>query len=72
LRLSRGAVAELTAPQIFVGRSDVAGVGPMHYGFGFFVGHYRGARSIDHNGDPWFGYNCDLRLLPEYGSGVRC
>jgi len=70
LRLSPAAATELTAPQIYIGRSDFAEIGAVHYGFGFFVGHYRGARSIDHNGGPWFGYNCDLRLLPEHGSGV--
>ena len=70
VRLSPAAATELTAPQIYISHADFAEIGPVHYGFGFFVGHYRGARSIDHNGGPWFGYNCDLRLLPEYGSGV--
>jgi hypothetical protein len=70
LRLSPTAATELTAPQIYIASSDFAEIGPVHYGFGFFVGHYRGARCIDHNGGPWFGYNCDLRLLPEHGSGV--
>jgi CubicO group peptidase (beta-lactamase class C family) len=55
LRLSPAAATELTAPQTYIGRSDFTEIGPVHYGFGFFVGHYRGARSIDHNGDPWFG-----------------
>jgi CubicO group peptidase (beta-lactamase class C family) len=70
LRLSPAAAAELTAPQIYLGPSDFAEIGPINYGFGFFVGHYRGARSVDHNGGPWFGYNCDMRLLPDHGSGV--
>jgi hypothetical protein len=70
LRLSPAAAGELTAPQIYVGPSDFAEIGRVNYGFGFFVGDYRGARSIDHNGGPWFGYNCDMRLLPDHGSGV--
>jgi CubicO group peptidase (beta-lactamase class C family) len=70
LRLSPAAAADLTAPQIYIARSDFAEMGPVHYGFGFFVGHYRSARCISHNGGPWFGYNCDLHLLPEHGSGV--
>ena len=69
LRLSPGAVSELTAPQIYVGRSDFAEVGQVHYDFGFNVVNYRGARRIDHGGG-WSGYNCDLRLLPDHGSGV--
>ena len=44
-------------------------VGDRHYGFGFNVVYYRGARRIDHGGG-WSGYNCDLRLLPDHGSGV--
>jgi Beta-lactamase len=70
LRLSPAAATELTAPQIYLGPSDFPEIGPVHYGFGFFVGHYRGARSVDHPGGRWCGYNCDLRLLPERGSGV--
>jgi CubicO group peptidase (beta-lactamase class C family) len=70
LRLSPAAATELTAPQIYIARSDFPEIGPVHYGFGFFVGHYRGARSVGHGGGPWFGYNCDLRLLPDHGSGV--
>jgi hypothetical protein len=70
LRLSPAAAAELTAPQMYISRSDFAEIGPMQYGFGFFVGHYRGARCIGHSGGPWCGYNCDLRLLPDRGSGV--
>jgi CubicO group peptidase (beta-lactamase class C family) len=63
LRLSPAAVAEMTAPQIYVA------VERMHYGFGFFVAHYRGARRIDHGGG-WLGYNCDMKLLPDRGGGV--
>jgi CubicO group peptidase (beta-lactamase class C family) len=70
LRLSPVAATELTAPQIYLSRSDFAEIGPIHYGFGFFVGHYRGARCAGHSGGPWSGYNCDLRLLPDHGSGV--
>jgi CubicO group peptidase (beta-lactamase class C family) len=69
LRLSPGAVAELTAPQIFIGRSDFSEFRDRHYGFGFDIGHYRGARCLDHGGG-WSGYNCDLRLLPDHRSGV--
>jgi hypothetical protein len=64
LRLSPAAATELTGPQIYISRSDFAEIGPVHYGFGFFVGHYRGARAIDHNGGPWFGYNCDCVCCP--------
>ena len=60
----------MTAPQIYIGPSDFAEIGRVNYGFGFFVGDYRGARSIHHNGGPWCGYNCDLHLLPNHGSGV--
>jgi CubicO group peptidase (beta-lactamase class C family) len=67
--LSPGAVAELTSPQSYVGRSDFAEVGQLHYGFGFEVVSHRGARRVSHGGG-WSGYNCDLRLLPDYGSGV--
>jgi CubicO group peptidase (beta-lactamase class C family) len=70
LRLSRAAATELTAPQIYIGPSDFAEIGRVNYGFGFFVGDYRGARSINHNGGPWCGHNCDLHLLPDHGSGV--
>ena len=70
LRLSPPAATELAAPHIYVGAADFAEMSPIHYGFGFFVGHYRGARYIDHGGGPWCGYNCDLRLLPDHGSGV--
>ena len=70
LRLSPAVAAELTAPQMYIGRSDFAEIGPMQYGFGFFVGQYRGARCFGHSGGPWCGYNCDLRLLPAHGSGV--
>jgi CubicO group peptidase (beta-lactamase class C family) len=69
-RLSPAAATELTAPHVYIARSDFAEIGPVHYGFGLFVGHYRGARSVDHGGGPWCGNNCDLRLLPEHGSGV--
>jgi CubicO group peptidase (beta-lactamase class C family) len=70
LRLSPAAAAELTAPQIYVARSEFPEVGAMHYGFGFgVVVNYRGARRIDHGGG-WLGYNCDLRLLPDQGGGV--
>jgi CubicO group peptidase (beta-lactamase class C family) len=69
LRLSPAAVAEITAPQILVGQSEFAEVSARHYGFGFGVGHYRGARRLDHGGG-WLGYNCDLRLLPDHGGGV--
>jgi CubicO group peptidase (beta-lactamase class C family) len=67
LRLSPAAASELTAPQIYISRADFAEIGPMHYGFGFFVGHYRGAPCTGHSGGPWSGYNCDLRLLPDQG-----
>ena len=70
LRLSPAAATELTAPQIYIGPSDFAEIGRVNYGFGFFVGDYRGARSIHHNGGPWCGYNCALHLLPDHGSGV--
>jgi CubicO group peptidase (beta-lactamase class C family) len=43
LRLSPAAATELTAPQIYIGRSDFTEIGPVHYGLGVFVGHYRGA-----------------------------
>ncbi len=69
LRLSPGAVAALTSPQSYVGRSDFAEIGQVHYGFGFEIVHYRGARRVSHGGG-WVGYNCDLRLLPDHGSGV--
>ena len=49
LRLSPAAPTELTAPQIYIGPPDFAEIGRVNYGFGFFVGNYRGARSIDHN-----------------------
>ncbi|HEX3413873.1 MAG TPA: hypothetical protein VHT00_19360 [Stellaceae bacterium] len=51
------------------GRSDFSEFRDRHYGFGFDVGHYRGARCLDHGGG-WSGYNCDLRLLPDHGGGV--
>jgi CubicO group peptidase (beta-lactamase class C family) len=70
LRLSPAAATELTAPQIYIGPSDFAEIGRVNYCFGFFVGDYRGTRSIHHNGGPWCGYNCDLRLLPDHNSGV--
>ena len=70
LRLSPEAAAELTAPQIYIGEADFAEIGPMHYGFGFFVVRFRGARCVAHGGGPWSGYNCDLSLLPDNGSGV--
>jgi hypothetical protein len=70
LRLSPAAATELTAPQIYIGRPEFGEIGPLHYGFGFFVGRYRRARCIDHSGGPWSGYNCGLRLLPDHGSGV--
>jgi CubicO group peptidase (beta-lactamase class C family) len=70
LRLSPAAAAELTAPQIHAGPSDFFEIGPVHYGFGFFVWHYRGARCVGHGGGPWSGYNCDLCLLPDQGGGV--
>jgi CubicO group peptidase (beta-lactamase class C family) len=69
LRLSPAAAAELTTPQVYIDRSEFTEVGDRHYGFGFNVVHYRGARRIDHGGG-WSGYNCDLRLLPDHGSGV--
>ena len=69
LRLSPGAVAEFTSPQSYVGRSDFAEVGQVHYGFGFELVSYRGARRVSHGGG-WSGYNCDLRLLPDHGSGA--
>jgi CubicO group peptidase (beta-lactamase class C family) len=69
LRLSPGAAAALTSPQIYIGRSDFSEFRDRHYGFGFDVGHYRGARCLDHGGG-WSGYNCDQRLLPDHGSGV--
>ncbi|HEY3908469.1 MAG TPA: serine hydrolase [Stellaceae bacterium] len=70
LRLSPAAVAELTAPQIYFGRSEFPEVGAAHSGFGFnVVLNYRGARRVDHGGG-WLGYNCDLRLLPDQGGGV--
>lgn len=69
LRLSPGAAAELTSPQSYVGRTDFTEVGQVHYGFGFEVVSYRGARRVSHGGG-WSGYNCDLRLLPDHGSGV--
>jgi hypothetical protein len=53
----------------YVGRSDFAEVGQVHYGFGFEVVSYCGARRVSHGGG-WSGYNCDLRLLPDHGSGV--
>jgi CubicO group peptidase (beta-lactamase class C family) len=52
LRLSPAAATELTAPQIYLGPSDFAEIGRVNYGFGFFVGDYRGARSIHRNGGP--------------------
>jgi len=70
LRLSPAATSELTAPQIDTDPSEFAEIGPVHYGFGFFVWRYRGARCIGHGGGPWSGYNCDLCLLPDHGSGV--
>jgi Domain of unknown function (DUF3471)/Beta-lactamase len=70
LRLLQAAATELTAPQIYICHADFAEIGRVNYGFGFFVGDYRGARSLHHNGGPWCGYNCDLHLLPDHGSGV--
>jgi CubicO group peptidase (beta-lactamase class C family) len=70
LRLSPAVATELTTPQIHVGPLEFAEIGPVHYGFGFFVWRYRGARSVGHGGGPWSGYNSDLCLLLEHGSGV--
>src|SRR5207244_10995523 len=68
LRLSPAAAAELTTPQVYIDRSEFTEVGDRHYGLGFNVVHYRGARRVGHGGG-WAGYKCDLRLLPDHGSG---
>jgi CubicO group peptidase (beta-lactamase class C family) len=69
LRLSPAAATKLAAPQIYAGSSDFIEIDSMHYGFGFFAWQHRGARCVGHGGGPWCGYNCDLRLLPDHGSG---
>jgi CubicO group peptidase (beta-lactamase class C family) len=69
LRLSTDAATQLTAPQIYVGRSDFSELGDVHYGFGFEVARYRGERCLAHGGG-WSGYTCDLRMLPDRGFGV--
>jgi CubicO group peptidase (beta-lactamase class C family) len=69
LRLSTGAATQLTAPQIYVGRSDFPELGDVHCGFGFEIARYRGERCLAHGGG-WSGYTCDLRMLPDRGFGV--
>jgi CubicO group peptidase (beta-lactamase class C family) len=69
LRLSADAASQVTAPQIYVGRSDYSEIGDVHYGFGFGVASYRGERSIGHGGG-WSGYTSDLRMLPDRSFGV--
>jgi hypothetical protein len=68
-RLSADAATQLTAPQMYVRRSDFSEIGDVHYGLGFEVAHYRGERLIVHGG-AWSGYTCDLRMLPDRGFGV--
>src|SRR5215831_6269795 len=63
LRLSANAATQVSAPQIYVGRSDFSELGDVHYGFGFEIASYRGERSLGHAGQ-WSGYTCDLRMLP--------
>ena len=50
LRLSADAATQLTAPQMYVGRSDFPEIGDVHYGFGFESAHYRGERLLVHGG----------------------
>src|SRR5215831_14104192 len=69
LRLSANAATQVSAPQIYVGRSDFSELGDVHYGFGFEIASYRGERSLGHAGQ-WSGYTCDLRMLPDRGYGV--
>jgi CubicO group peptidase (beta-lactamase class C family) len=69
LRLSTDAAFKITAPQIYVGRSDFSELGDVHYGFGFEIASYRGERNLGHAG-MWSGYTCDLRMLPDRGFGV--
>jgi CubicO group peptidase (beta-lactamase class C family) len=69
LRLSANAATQVSAPQIYVGRSDFSELGDVHYGFGFEIASYRGERSLGLAG-LWSGYTCDLRMLPDRGYGV--
>jgi CubicO group peptidase (beta-lactamase class C family) len=69
LRLSADAAAQLTLPQIYMGRSNFADIGDVHYGLGFDVARYRGERQIVHGG-AWSGYTSEIRMLPDRGFGV--
>jgi hypothetical protein len=68
-RLSADAATQLTAPLMYVRRSDFFEIGDVHYGLGFEVAHYRGERLIVHGG-AWGGYPCGLRMLRDRGFGV--
>src|SRR5262249_54015668 len=68
-RLSSDSATQVTAPQIYVGRSDFSELGNVHYGFGFEIASYRGERSLAHGGG-WSGYTSDLRMLPDRRLGV--
>jgi CubicO group peptidase (beta-lactamase class C family) len=69
LRLSADSATELTLPQIYMGRSNFADIGDVHYGLGFDIAHYRGERQIVHGG-AWSGYTSEIRMLPARGLGV--
>ncbi|PLQ02364.1 serine hydrolase [Cupriavidus pauculus] len=67
--LSSQAIREMTTPWVYAGQSPNEHVGHLHYGFGWNIGHYRGARMQWHTGS-WVGWSTIMAILPEHGLGI--
>lgn len=67
--LSPSLIRELQKPRVYIGRSEFAEYGHLHYGLGLRTHHYRGERVVWHGGG-WTGTNALVMLLPEREVGI--
>lgn len=67
--LSPHLIRELQKPRVYIGPSEFAEYGDLHYGLGLRTHRYRGERVVWHGGG-WTGTNALMMLLPDRAVGV--
>jgi CubicO group peptidase (beta-lactamase class C family) len=67
--LSSAIIRYMQTPRVHAGRSEFDEIGDYHYGLGLQCGHYRGERSVGHEGG-WIGWGTLMAMLPDRGVGV--
>lgn len=67
--LSAARLHEMWMPRVHESAPEFPEFGHIHYGLGFRVSTYRGARTIGHSGG-WMGWSSLMRLMPELNLGI--